>query len=311
MTFLVIGSGAIGQRHASNLAALGEKTELISWRTEGLAGVERKLAKNSYEGAFICTATQIRTPVIQLLADANIPFYVEKPLAYAQSDLTAITDILGDLANRCFVGLMMRYHPALRFLHDQDLSKTYRFHFEIGHDVHQWRQNWRFADSYAANPDGGGVLLDLCHELDMAHCLFPTATLGTVNSLSHIDHPKVDFATTATLLGDHTQGTVSMDYISPVSHRNIALRGADTCYDFDMVANRFSQRDGDTEVLHDLTIDRQVMFQNTMADFLRGVRGQRPQNPLAPILSETLASSALICQAYQMRNFTGQIGGTA
>lgn len=311
MTFLVIGSGAIGQRHADNLDALGEKAELISWRNAGLAGVEHKLSQDSYEGAFICTATQVRLPVISALAQAGVPFYVEKPLAYQQSELTAIKDALGDLANRCFVGLMMRYHPAVRFLHEQDLSRTYRFHFEIGHDVHQWRPNWQFADSYAANPQGGGVLLDLCHELDMAHCLFPDATLSAVNSLDHVDHAKVDFATTATLLGNHVQGSVSMDYISPVSHRNIALRGTDFCYDFDMIAGRFSQRDGKAEILRDLTIERQVMFQNAMADFLRLTRGEVLENPLAPVLSKSLASSALICQAYEKRNFCGQIGGTA
>jgi predicted dehydrogenase len=309
MTFLVIGAGAIGQRHANNLAALGETADLFSWRSGGLSGMERKLADTRYEGAFICTATQIRLPVIARLAQAGIPFYVEKPLAYTRAGLEEITRTLGDLADRCFVGLMMRYHPALRFLHALERDPVYRFHFEIGHDVHQWRQNWRFADSYAARPDGGGVLLDLCHELDMAHCLFPDATPGAVLSLSGPGHPEVDFATTVTLSGDHVQGSVSMDYLSPVSHRNIALRGTDTCYDFDLAANRFSQRNGTTEVLHDLAIDRQLMFQNAMADFLRLVRGKPVQNPLAPVLAKTLASSTLICQAYEMREFTGQTGG--
>jgi hypothetical protein len=60
------------------------------------------------------------------------------------------------VAERSVLGFMMRYHPALRALAEADWSDAYGFHFEIGHDVRQWRKNWRFADSYAARAEGGG-----------------------------------------------------------------------------------------------------------------------------------------------------------
>ena len=137
------------------------------------------------------------------------------------------------------VGFMMRYHPALRALAEEPVA-AYRFHMEIGHDVRQWRANWRFGDSYAAREEGGGVLLDLCHELDMAHVLFPGAGVTAVESIGHADFPGVDFATQVTLAQeDGPVGTVAMDYLSPKSLRRAQLRGREEVLDLDWLAPRW------------------------------------------------------------------------
>ncbi len=39
MSFLIIGTGAIGQRHAANLSALGESSTALSFRENGAQGV--------------------------------------------------------------------------------------------------------------------------------------------------------------------------------------------------------------------------------------------------------------------------------
>jgi predicted dehydrogenase len=198
---------------------------------------------------------------------------------------------------------MMRYHPAVRYLAGQDLSDVYRYQFEIGHDVHQWRANWSFADSYAAKSDGGGVLLDLCHEIDVCKTLFPGATLTSVNATPNSEFPGVDFASVLLMAGSAI-GTVAMDYLSPVSVRRHVLRGRTMNYEFDLGSDIYQTNDGSGTQTLPLTIDRQEMFKDATRDFLRLVRGQEMQNPLAPTLAATHASSALICQAYQSRQFS-------
>ncbi len=167
----VIGAGSIGRRHHDNLQALGVRTTLLPWR-EFDAGRFRALGA---DGVVIATATQVRLDLVQLCADLDIPFYVEKPLSHDPATVEAILAAAGTLARRSMVGFMMRYHPAVRHLAGIDLSSVYDASFGIGHDVRQWRKDWSFASSYAARPDGGGVLLDLCHELDMALALLPDA----------------------------------------------------------------------------------------------------------------------------------------
>lgn len=303
MRVLVIGTGSIGRRHAENLATLGAKVEALSLRAEGVEGAVRRLAKG-FDAAVIASQTQIRLPLILAAAERDIPLYIEKPLAPDPDTVSSIYGATRAIADRSVVGFMMRYHPAFRHLAASDLSDAYRYSFEIGHDVTQWRQNWTFADSYAARPEGGGVLLDLCHELDMAHCLFP-GLLGVVESLGHIRYPGVDMATQIARAGP-VIGTVAMDYLSPVSTRRLEVAGTRKRRSFDFAAGRYL--DGDEEL--ELPFERNQMFLALMRDFLALAQGKAPSAvEHLPRLDLARSSCEEIAAAHQARRFTGHLDG--
>ena len=304
MRVLVIGAGSIGKRHHQNLVTLGADARLLPWRQSGGA-LDTALAET--DAVIIATATQIRLPLIRACAERGLPFYVEKPLAYDTAGLAAIMEAAAPVAARSVAGFMMRYHPAIRHLADSDLSDIFRFGFEIGHDVTQWRQNWRFSDSYAALPEGGGVLLDLCHELDMAACLFPGLALGAVESLGHAAYPGVDVATQIGLSQSGRTGSVAMDYLLPVSTRRITLRGTERLYDLDLIAGRYSIT-GKNPMAPEFPFERNEMFLGLMQDFLALAAGRTPSdNPLLPGLDRVGESCGLIARAWESRRFAGQI----
>lgn len=305
MTYLVIGGGSIGKRHHANLTALGAETRLIGWRGLDLASLD--LA--GVTGLVIATATQIRVELIALAAEADVPVYVEKPLAYRIADLDECLRLAAPIADRSVLGLMMRYHPAIRWLASEQ-PDAYGFNLEIGHDVRQWRQNWRFGESYAAKSEGGGVLLDLCHEIDMAACLFPGMAVVSVDSVGHADFPGVDFATRITLAGDGMTGTVSMDYLSPESLRRMSIRGRDEVLDLDLLgptARRW--RDCKSETT-DWQFERNDMFLGLMSDFMALAEGRAPSgNPLLPRLDRVAESARLTAEAWEKRRFHGTLRG--
>lgn len=307
MRVLVLGAGSIGRRHHQNLLTLGARAELLPWRTFDAGPADAALA--GLDALVIATATPIREEIIALCADRGIPFFVEKPLAYRSETLAAILRLAAPVATRSVAGFMMRYHPAFRHLADSDLSDTFRFGFEIGHDVTQWRQNWQFSQSYAAGAEGGGVLLDLCHELDMATCLFPGLTLDGVTSLGHTAYPGVDMASQVALTAaGRATGTVAMDYLAPVSTRRIALRGLDRLHDFDLIAGSYRVSGAGARTL-DLPFERNEMFLALMRDFLALVAGRPPSdNAHLPRLDRVGESCALIARAWESRRFVGAIG---
>lgn len=306
MRVIVLGAGSIGRRHHQNLLTLGARAELLPWRGVELARVEEALG--GADAVVIATATAIREEIIAPCAERAIPFYVEKPLAFRTDTLVRLLRLAAPVAGRSVAGFMMRYHPAFRQLADSDLSDIYRFGFEIGHDVTQWRQDWRFSQSYAARAEGGGVLLDLCHEIDMAACLFPGLVLDGVTSLGHAAWPGVDMASQIALtLPGRAAGMVAMDYLAPVSTRRITLRGLSRLHDFDLIGGRYRIA-GAGAGRPDLGSERNAMFLELMRDFLALVAGRAPsQNPHLPRLDRIDESCALIAKAWESRRFVGTV----
>lgn len=306
MRVLVIGSGSIGRRHHDNLGTLGACSRLLSWREAGLAGAEAAMA--SADAVVVATATDVRLALIAAAAARGLPLYVEKPLAFQADEVEAIATAAAPVADRSMLGLMMRYHPAFRALAQADLSDVFQFALTIGHDVTQWRQNWRFSDSYAARAQGGGVLLDLCHELDMAACLFPGLAVTGVESLGHPQFPGVDFASRISLAAGGLVGDVSMDYLTPGLHRRAHLRGSDRMYDFDFAAQSYRMTEGGGVRMLDLPLERNAMFLDAMRDFLALVAGHAVSGAEhLPRLDLCLPSARLVAQAWAARAFVGQI----
>ena len=303
MVIAVVGAGSVGRRHAANLEVLGRAAELIPWRGFDRAALEKRA---DVEALVIATATPIRTELVALAVEKDWPVYVEKPLAATPEEVAAILALAGPIAARSLLGTMMRYHPVIRALHDDGLSDVYDFAFEIGHDVRQWRQNWRFADSYAADPAGGGVLLDLCHEIDMAACLFPGLGVASVESIGHPEFPGIDFASRIALSREGgPAGSVAMDYLAPVSWRRMVLKGLTRVVEADLLAAEIRPL-GDAPRRFDY--DRNAMFLGAMGDFLALADGRETSgNPLMPRLDRVGESAALVAEARAQRRFVGNV----
>jgi len=309
--YFVVGSGSIGRRHHENLKTLGAEVHLLGWRGLDMATLEALIGGAESAAMVIATATQIRLELITLCGRLGVPFFVEKPLAFRRNELDQIFRAAMPVADRSMVGFMMRYHPAFRALIEEPVAHPYGFHMEIGHDVRQWRQNWRFGDSYASRQEGGGVLLDLCHELDMAQCLFPKVTLQAVNCIGHADFPGVDFTTQVTLTqSGGPAGTVAMDYLSPKSLRRLALRGREEVLDLDLLGPAWVRASDESETNRSWEFDRNDMFLGIMDDFMALVEGRAvSNNPLMPRFDRVYESCALIAQAWEARSFHGEIEG--
>jgi predicted dehydrogenase len=308
----VIGAGSIGRRHAENAASLGADVALLSWREiESTGGPDAMIARLRPQAAVIATATDLRTPVIAPFAEAGIPLYIEKPLAAAPGEVEAIATLMAPVADRSMLGFMMRYHRGYAFLAALDRTDIYRARFEIGHDVRQWRANWRFADSYAARPEGGGVLLDLCHEIDLCLSLFPDLAVRSVDCIGHRDFPGVDFATTLRLSGGGAVADVAMDYLSPVSLRRLQLRGTAQAVDLDLGTGAGRHWIGGEWHDISLPVQRNQMFLDAMDDFLALVDGRAPMSGAAnpPLFTHTLPIARAIAAAHAARRFVGMTDG--
>lgn len=302
----VIGAGSIGRRHAANLATLGARVELLPWRGLDTAALA---ARDDIAGVVIATETPIRLELIRLCSARNWPFYAEKPLAWQVDQARAIHAAAAPVAARSMVGFMMRWHPVVRALAAMDLSDTFRIHAEIGHDVRQWRPDWSFAASYAARPAGGGVLLDLCHEVDLVLALFPGLQVQDVQSLGHSEFPAVDFATSLHLTTPGGAAVrIAMDYLSPVFVRRLVIAGLSRRIEADLLASRLTILTDAGAETRDFPFERNDMFLAAMTEFLAlAAGGALPDDPLRPRFDVMEPSSLLIARAWETRRFSGAL----
>lgn len=239
MIIHVIGAGSIGNRHAANLESLGISTSLISWRSD-FADYSKTFYRNNPDYIFICTGTDIRLPLFKFCFEHDVPFFVEKPVAYRIEDLDYLYSLPKTFLSKCYVGYMQRYSPLVLHLLSLRLSPIHRCSFEFGHNVFKWRKNWNFSDSYASSALGGGVTLDLCHDIDLVNLLFDVRRVDSVICKDHATYPGIDFLSTINLSDDDgAYAALNLDYIrDEYTHRGFILSSTDSIY-FDLASGVF------------------------------------------------------------------------
>ena len=309
-TYFVVGNGSVGRRHSANLQGLGKTVEHLAWRGFDAETFSSSLARCDGKAAVvIATATDVRSELVDICALHNVPMYIEKPLAFTQRDVEAIYGIDIGLQQRSMVGFMLRYHPLTKFLFKFDGNEFFRLQFEIGHDVRLWREDWLFSESYAARTKGGGVLLDLCHEIDLACVICPSLVLGGVMSIGHESFFGVDFASTLSFVSPNgATGTVSMDYLSPVLVRSGSLIGCDQNVVFDYVDNSATVSSLAGVKEHRFDLERNTMFVDIMRDFtILAEASGGTTLPDMPRMDRVRHSCTLIAQAWEQREFVGTV----
>ena len=177
---LVIGFGSIGQRHSSILSnLLGSKNLYV---LSSQTGLPHKRIKNLQQISelkpdYVVIASNTSSHLEQLeeiekrLTKKII--LVEKPLFSKKSNISL-------KKNKYLVGYNLRFHPFIKKL-KQELKgdKIYAVNMICNSYLPNWRANIPYNKSSSASvKKGGGVLLDLSHELDYLSYL--------VGSYSHL-----------------------------------------------------------------------------------------------------------------------------
>jgi predicted dehydrogenase len=221
MRVVIAGLGSIGRRHQANLHALRPGVEVLVVKTP--RDLHECMALPLH-AALICTPSSTRLEYLLPLLDAGIPCYVEKPLISSMEDARALRDYVSR-ATRVpvvAVGCNLRALPSLQRMREAvargDLGKVVRASLIAGQWLPDWRPGQDYRRSYSARAQrGGGVILDLVHEIDMARWLFGPLKMrcAAAGHLSRLDIETEDVASLI-LCGERGAPlvSISLDYVS-------------------------------------------------------------------------------------------------
>lgn len=268
MKWLIAGTGSIGKRHINSIRSLRPESEFVFLRAGGcidnlsvelnaqvVASFEDALVLGP-DAVVIATPTAFHGPLLLEVITNGLPVYIEKPVVCHP---TEIDSVRGHIARHGYmapsmVGCNLRFLPSLKIVQEilvqERLGRVVRASFEVGQWLPDWRPSSDYRDSYSARPDqGGGVVLDLIHELDVARWLLgemvEVKALAAKVSALQIDSESVAGAVMRTVNGAII--TVGLDYIARKPIRRYQLVGTEGSIAWDLFGRSLILSDGSGE----------------------------------------------------------------
>ncbi len=304
---LVLGLGAIGQRHVRNLRhLLGEKVEFTAFRVrrdpavltdtlavlrvDGLeenyhirtvASLDAGLAERP-DVVLVCNPTSLHLIAATAAARAGCHLFIEKPLADSWAGIDELIATVDAQPTVALVAYQWRFHPLLARVHDllvhASLGRILAVRAECGDYLPGWHPYEDYRRMYAARRDqGGGVILAQIHEMDYLYWFFgrPTRVMAMGGQRSSLE---LDVEDTASILMDFhgLPVHVQLDYLQRPPRRSLHIIGDGGSIVADLLAPRLQvYRDG--ELVEEQTFagfTRSDMFLAEMQHFLRCVAGE-------------------------------------
>jgi predicted dehydrogenase len=243
MNILLIGLGSIGKRHLRNILSLGyNDVSVVSNSFSANAEFEKvtvfktideAFASNHFDAAFVCSPTAFHIEqLIALLKNRVKSIYIEKPLNNSLQNV----DVVLQLANKYFphivVGYDLHFDPGIQrireWIKENRIDRIVSANAFVGQHLPQWRPYEDHRQGMSAKKEtGGGVMLDLIHEVDYLYWL-----LGNVETVAcnYINTGELEIETeeAADMLLKFSNGvtaTVHLDYWQPKLKRFCILTG--------------------------------------------------------------------------------------
>jgi predicted dehydrogenase len=252
MEVLIIGLGSIAAKHITALRLLNPGVNIYALRHNKDSDVEG--VTNIYtldeltvkpEFVIISNPTWVHLQAILSVIKLGVPMFIEKPPVHTLEGAQEVIEQIHQYKVITYVACNLRFHPCIKFLKENLGSKTKRINevnVYCGSYLPDWRPGRDYKTIYSANKNmGGGVHLDLFHEMDYTCWLFgyPDASRGFISNKSSLG---IDAADYANYLLNYTQFNVSivLNYYRRTPKRHIEILFDTETWVIDMINNTIS-----------------------------------------------------------------------
>ena len=184
LSVAIVGFGSAGARALQVLRELRPDTEFLVVSRHAATG-EGFTSTSSLDdvvafapdAVIVAGPATTRTELLRQIGTLGVPVFIEKPLAHTLVDAGAVLDLLGPAVERSQLGYNLRFSESLIAFRDSvregRCGRVLRFSAETAQYLPDWRPNRDYRETVSARADlGGGVLLELSHELDYLRWIF-------------------------------------------------------------------------------------------------------------------------------------------
>tara|TARA_R110002050_G_scaffold97132_1_gene202068 strand:- start:16777 stop:17682 length:906 start_codon:yes stop_codon:yes gene_type:complete len=203
---VIIGLGSIAQKHILALRKIDPKTEIFALRRSIINEEDnikhvyslKEIEKLSPDFIIVSNPTNVHFDTLKLIYKLKTPLFIEKPLFSKKGEKEFQLVNLINKNNSSYVACNLRFHKGIiemkKILKEKRVEEVNVY---CGSYLPNWRPEVNYKEVYSANKEqGGGVHIDLIHELDYLYWIFgtPISTKKTFTNVSSLNISAYDYA---------------------------------------------------------------------------------------------------------------------
>jgi len=309
---LVYGIGNISDRHRKNLKKILPNSVIIAVSSSGRN--PKKKPENcdkffqqcpfdqlpNFDLAIIASPATFHLEHARIFISAGIPTFIEKPLSASSEDALELLHLQKTFKTPVFVDYCLRYHEVIvklkNIVESGLLGKIFNIEINVGQYLPSWRENKNFNDSVSVSSFlGGGVLLELSHELDYCNWIFGETTLihSSIRNLNELGIEVEEVADLFFINKKNQLISIHMDFLQkkPTRFCNlITEKGNLYC---DIIGKKIElHNENSIEILYsNSSYDTNDMYISILKDF---IESSESRNETLPTVIESLKVVELI-----------------
>ncbi len=284
MNALIIGLGSIARKHIAAIKKIDKEVKLFALRSNKSVALESDI-KNVFsfdeidlnlDFCIICNPTSEHYKTILKCLELNIPLFIEKP---SLMNLNGANKLIKEINERniiTYVALNLRFHPIIKFLKEYLINKrVIEANVYCGSYLPDWRPNIDYTKNYSAIARmGGGVHLDLIHEIDYSVWLFglPKETISIKKRISDLDIDSMDMAVYH-LLYDNKIVNITLNYYRKQPKREIEIIFDNEIIKVDLLDNYV--KNSNEEIIFSSSVDNKYTYEEQMKYFYNLIQSSK------------------------------------
>lgn len=285
----VIGLGSIAKRHRKNLKLRFPGVKILvmsaSGRTpnESVENADEIVAEIELlinaKPEFVIVASPATSHVNHALAlmKNGIPVLIEKPVAATSIDAVRLIEASKSYKTPASVAYCLRYLSSSlemkRLLKQGRIGTVYNAFINVGQYLPDWRKEKNYRDSVSAKASlGGGVLLELSHELDYMQWLLGdmTCQYAQLRTSSELGLEVEEIADIMLASASGVVCNLHLDFLQKQAHRKCMLIGSDGRLEWDLIENsiKLFTASGNSTLFSEPGWDKNKMYLAMLDDFV-------------------------------------------
>lgn len=251
MKVLIIGLGSIAQKHILALRQIDSEVYIFALRSdknsleiEGIHNVYdlQDFDVKVFDFILISNPTGQHFSTIKELIQFSKPLFIEKPLFSEINNSSQ--DLVLEIEKKSistYIACNLRFLDSLvevkKMIANENINEVNAY---CGSYLPNWRPGVDFRKVYSANREmGGGVHIDLIHELDYMYWLFgePKETRSYFSNDSSLNISAIDYANYLWKY-DTFAASIILNYYRKDSKRSLEILTTDNTYYIDLLENK-------------------------------------------------------------------------